>query len=78
MAVASSPDLASLVRRVDGDGLHGGFLMSQANVSPTSSFMDRAYVGGDGNLMAALPEMVAVNRNARRPKKVRPNSVQHT
>lgn len=69
VAVAASPDLASLVRRVDGHGLNGGFLVSQANVSPTSSFMDRVYVGGDGNLTAALPEMVAVNRNARRPKK---------
>lgn len=77
-AVAASPDLASLARRVDGNGLNGGLLMRQANMSPTSSFMDRAYVGGDGNLMAGLPEMVAVNRNARRPKKVRPESVQHT
>lgn len=76
VAVAASPDLASLVRRVDGHGLNGGFLVSQANVSPTSSFMDRVYVGGDGNLTAALPEMVAVNRNARRPKKVSTNSVQ--
>lgn len=76
VAVAASPDLSSLVRRVDGHGLNGGFLVPQANVSPTSSFMDRVYVGGDGNLTAALPEMVAVNRNARRPKKVSTNSVQ--
>ncbi|CAM9145035.1 unnamed protein product [Laminaria digitata] len=62
---ACSPDLASLVRCIDGNGL----LMSQANVSPTSSLVHRVHAGGDGNLTAALPEMVAVNRNARRPKK---------
>ena len=73
VAVAASLDLASLARRVNGNGLNGGFLMSQANASPTSSFIDRVYVGGDGNLTAAMPEMVAVNRNARRPKKVSTN-----
>ena len=85
-AIAASPDLASLgrridgdglkwelpspVQRIDGDGLKWGLLVSpQANL-PMSSFVHKVHAGGDGKMMAALTEMVAVNRNARRPKKV--------
>lgn len=71
--IRTALEVTSASRRlVDGGALNGAMLASHGSLSGEIDLYATDSAGVDGGLAAALEEMVAVNRNARRPKKVGP------